>query len=168
MYKQEVEAKQFPATEHTFSMKPEEWEKTRQLIVQMHPKEEKGATNLENEVAAPSAKEAIVSTEAMKKEPEKLATPSQTEPAKLTPKQAEPEKVISLKKPELTVPKQAKLERTVITKKSVTLEKIEAEIPETAKVLLKVIENDCAGMTNFDVYYNSYFGNLEEGKNLCS
>jgi hypothetical protein len=33
-YKQEVEARQFPATAHTFSMKPEEWEQAQRLIAE--------------------------------------------------------------------------------------------------------------------------------------
>jgi len=36
-YKQEVEARQFPATANTFSMKPEEWEKTQRLIGERFP-----------------------------------------------------------------------------------------------------------------------------------
>lgn len=138
-FKQEVETRQFPAPVHTFSMKPEEFEKATDLILHSLPEQEGDVANSLLQMKASVAE--------MREENSKKANVEISKPVEKATSQSENSKT------DETTKKTEVVSQT--TTESSTYNK-NANVVMARKAWVSNF------VTNFDVYYNSYFHQNEE------
>jgi len=159
-FKNEVENQIFPAPSHTFSMKLEEWQKAHDLILASHPNKE----GVDGVVASALAQvKASLEVESLKT---KEATGSNI--ATSIEKATSVEKLTIGEKPAsggkaILVNSTTSSEKPIQTQKISPSTKSQPSKPSFSLPLAPP-QVESQDFTNFDVYYNSYFNNNEEGE----